>query len=174
MSVTKPLMQVAGLTKLYGPRVGCQDVDFDVWPGEVLAVVGESGSGKTTLLRCMAGELPATAGSVWFDSGEDREDLLAVSEARRREISQRSLGCVRQNPRDGLHLVAGETARPLQHPRRAQAVLAGEPAGQGSPRRVVAEPAHQHVRRHIQAPGKVKLLEDHGDATTPVQQVVPA
>ena len=58
-----PLLSVQGLTKRYGRHVGCLDVSFDLWPGEVMGIVGESGSGKSTLLACMAGHIaPMRAG----------------------------------------------------------------------------------------------------------------
>ena len=40
-----PLLSVRNLTRRYGARIGCADVSFDLWPGEVLGIVGESGSG---------------------------------------------------------------------------------------------------------------------------------
>jgi putative phosphonate transport system ATP-binding protein len=38
-----PLLQVQWLTKRYGPRIGCADVSFDLWPGEVLGIVAKAG-----------------------------------------------------------------------------------------------------------------------------------
>jgi putative phosphonate transport system ATP-binding protein len=100
-----PLLQVEGLSKRYGERIGCADVSFDLWPGEVMGIVGESGSGKSTLLGCMAGHLAADAGRVVFDTrAEGPRDILAMSEPERRMLSRTDWAFVHQNPRDGLRM----------------------------------------------------------------------
>ncbi|WP_306214558.1 ABC transporter ATP-binding protein [Actinoplanes sp. RD1] len=61
-------LDVAGLAKTYtgqGRTVeAVRDLTFQVRRGELVCIVGPSGAGKTTLLRCIAGLLPATAGTV--------------------------------------------------------------------------------------------------------------
>lgn len=100
-----PLLEVRGVGHMYGRRVGCRDVTFDLWPGEVLAVVGESGSGKTTLLKCLSGDLAPSAGRVTYRlrTGE-MADIQAISEAQRRLLARTDWGFVHQNPRDGLRM----------------------------------------------------------------------
>ena len=106
-----PLLSVEGLTKSYGGRIGCRDVSFEVYPGEVLAIVGESGSGKTTLLNCISTRLEPTRGSVSYRmrDGETR-DLYALSEAERRLLMRTDWGFVHQNPADGLRMTVSAGA----------------------------------------------------------------
>ncbi|BBK37434.1 phosphonate C-P lyase system protein PhnK [Allostella sp. ATCC 35155] len=101
----RPLLQVEGLTHRYGSRIGCRDVTFDLWPGEVLGIVGESGSGKTTLLKCLSAQMEPHAGHVVYDTREDGpQDVFALSEPRRRLLMRTDWGIVHQHPVEGLRM----------------------------------------------------------------------
>ncbi|MFZ2099578.1 MAG: phosphonate C-P lyase system protein PhnK, partial [Oricola sp.] len=101
----QPLLRVSGVSKFYGNRVGCKDVSFDLWPGEVLAIVGESGSGKTTLLNCISTRLMPTAGTVSYRMRDGQfRDLYRMGEAERRFLMRTDWGFVHQNPADGLRM----------------------------------------------------------------------
>jgi putative phosphonate transport system ATP-binding protein len=96
---------VRNLSRLYGPNTGCQDINLDLYPGEVLGVVGESGSGKSTLLGVLSGRHEPDTGTVVY-RGADGElvDVYQASEARRRTLLRTEWGFVEQNPRDGLRM----------------------------------------------------------------------
>jgi putative phosphonate transport system ATP-binding protein len=101
----EPLLRVSGVSKFYGSRIGCQDVSFELWPGEVLAIVGESGSGKTTLLNCISTRLMPTAGTVSYRMRDGQfRDLYRMGEAERRFLMRTDWGFVHQNPADGLRM----------------------------------------------------------------------
>jgi putative phosphonate transport system ATP-binding protein len=100
-----PLLSVQRISKSYGRHIGCVDVSFDLFPGEVMGIVGESGSGKSTLLACLAGHLVPDSGAVLFDTRIDGpRDTLAMSEPERRMLSRTDWAFVHQNPRDGLRM----------------------------------------------------------------------
>lgn len=101
----EPMIRAQGVTKYYGQMVGCENVSFDLWPGEVVGIVGESGSGKSTLLSCLSGRQDPSNGSVSYRSDEfGTIDVHGCSEPIRRKLLRTELGVVHQNPRDGLRL----------------------------------------------------------------------
>ncbi|MEO9455930.1 phosphonate C-P lyase system protein PhnK [Chromobacterium phragmitis] len=100
-----PILTVSGLSKDYGNGQGCFDVNFQLYPGEVLCIVGESGSGKSTLLSTLAGRLAADAGSVRFaDRDGATHELTCLPEAERRRLARSEWGFVTQHARDGLRM----------------------------------------------------------------------
>ena len=107
----EPILSVRGLERRYGTFIGCTDIDFDLWPGEVLAIVGESGSGKTTLLNCISARLPRSAGNVFYRMRDGRfADIESLSEAERRLLMRTDWGFVHQNPAEGLRMAVSAGA----------------------------------------------------------------
>ncbi len=68
--MTKPFVQIAGLTKSFGAKHVLRGVDLSVSEGESLVLIGTSGSGKTLLLKCILGLIPVDKGQVLVN-GED-------------------------------------------------------------------------------------------------------
>lgn len=100
----KPIMQVQDLEKHYGSGIGCKNISFDVWPGEVVGIVGESGSGKSTVLGCISGILKSTGGQILYHGGDTAIDIGSATEIVIRQLIRSEFGIVYQNPRDGLRM----------------------------------------------------------------------
>jgi putative phosphonate transport system ATP-binding protein len=121
----KPLLVVQGLGKRFGPGCthcqtplsdlascpscgtvwGCREIDFRLFPSEILGIVGESGSGKSSLIRCLNFDEEPTAGTMTLAAYADGEaDLWAESAQRKRYIRNHLMGVVYQNPHLGLKM----------------------------------------------------------------------
>jgi putative phosphonate transport system ATP-binding protein len=100
-----PLLIAEGVSKYYGRQLGCRDVSFSLYQGEVLAVVGESGSGKTTLLQLLSTQLEPSAGRVRYRMRDGvTRDLADLSEAERRFLFRTDWGYVHQDAALGLRM----------------------------------------------------------------------
>ncbi len=100
-----PLLIADGLCKRYGRHVGCRDVSFELFEGEVIAVVGESGSGKSTLLQLMSAQLAPDGGRVRYRMRDGvTRDLAAIGEAERRLLFRTDWGYVHQDAALGLRM----------------------------------------------------------------------
>jgi fructose transport system ATP-binding protein len=62
-----PVIAARGLVKTFGSVVGLDGADFDLYPGEVLAVIGDNGAGKSTLIKCLSGAMIPDAGEILLD-----------------------------------------------------------------------------------------------------------
>lgn len=100
-----PLLSISKLTKTYGSLTACSNIDFDLYPGQVLGIVGESGSGKSTLLNCVGGDLEIDTGEIIYtDSQNQTLNIKQLSESQHRKLTKTEWGFVKQNPRDGLRM----------------------------------------------------------------------
>jgi fructose transport system ATP-binding protein len=59
-----PVLQARGLVKRYGRVTALDHADFDLMPGEILAVIGDNGAGKTTLIKALAGAVTPDLGEI--------------------------------------------------------------------------------------------------------------
>jgi ABC-2 type transport system ATP-binding protein len=72
------MIQVDGLSKVYGSLVAVQDLSFQVGPGEILGLVGPNGAGKTTTLRCLAGIIPPGRGTIRIAGHDLQQDAIGA------------------------------------------------------------------------------------------------
>lgn len=67
MSTAHPILTARGLMKRYGTVVAMNGADFDLYPGEILAVIGDNGAGKSTLIKAISGAVTPDHGEIKMD-----------------------------------------------------------------------------------------------------------
>jgi fructose transport system ATP-binding protein len=64
-----PILEARGLMKRYGQVVALNGADFELYPGEILAIIGDNGAGKSTLIKALSGALQPDDGEIRLDGG---------------------------------------------------------------------------------------------------------
>jgi len=66
----EPILKARGLHKRYGRVTALNDCDFELYPGEILAVIGDNGAGKSTLIKAISGAVQPDEGTIWLEGRE--------------------------------------------------------------------------------------------------------
>lgn len=108
--ITRPLLQVQNLSIDFHTRNGTvnavRNVDWHIEQGETLAIIGESGSGKSVSTAAIMGLIDVPpgvirSGNIWYEG----DDLLKISEEKRRSINGYKIGMVFQDTLAALNPV---------------------------------------------------------------------
>ena len=104
-----PLVTVRDLRIAFESQSGQREVihgiDFDIFPGETVAIVGESGSGKSTTASAIIGLLPGTGHVTGGTITLDGRDLTALTSRQMEPVRGREIGYVPQDPMSNLNPV---------------------------------------------------------------------
>ncbi|MBA3447574.1 MAG: sugar ABC transporter ATP-binding protein [Pseudaminobacter sp.] len=60
----QPILTARGLVKRYGRVTALDNADFDLYPGEILAVIGDNGAGKSSLIKAISGAATPDEGEI--------------------------------------------------------------------------------------------------------------
>jgi oligopeptide transport system ATP-binding protein len=101
------LLEVNGLETTFFTEDGVvhavNGISYAIDEGEILAIVGESGCGKSVGVLSLLRLIPMppgriTAGEVWFGTGDERVELLRISDEELRRVRGRRIGMIFQDP----------------------------------------------------------------------------
>ncbi len=102
----QPVISIRNLGKQYGEKVALDNVNLDIYPGQVIGYIGPNGAGKSTTVKILTGLINNFNGTVTILGMDLREQDLAI---------KKRIGYVPENaelyelltPREYLHFIGG-------------------------------------------------------------------
>jgi ABC-2 type transport system ATP-binding protein len=93
------MIEVSGLTKMYGPRTAISDLNFSINKGEIVGFLGPNGAGKSTTMKILTGFMPASFGTAKVAGFDVYDQSIDV---------KRNVGYLPENPPVYLEMVVEE------------------------------------------------------------------
>jgi simple sugar transport system ATP-binding protein len=78
---TEPLLRTKKIDKWFEKVHAVREVDFEIYPGEIVLLIGDNGAGKSTLIKMLAGVFQSTHGKIFFEGKEAK--ISSVDDARK-------------------------------------------------------------------------------------------
>ena len=88
MNNSEIVLEVRGITKIYGTRTAVNNASFDIKAGEIYGLIGKNGAGKTTIIKIITGLCKATSGEVYICNEDVQSSVKAL----------RYVGAIIENP----------------------------------------------------------------------------
>ena len=73
-AMSEAILKVTGLTKNFGGIKAIDNVDLDIYPGEIVALIGPNGAGKTTFFNCLTGIYTPSSGDITLRNPESGKE----------------------------------------------------------------------------------------------------
>ena len=102
------LLETRGLTVSFGGLQALRDLNFEVYPGEIVAVIGPNGAGKTTLFNAITATVPVTSGDILLEG----RSLRGVDPS---HVTARGIARTFQNVRLFANMTVLENVMVAQH-----------------------------------------------------------
>jgi len=80
MKEPRPILEARGLVKRFGQVIALDGADFELYPGEIVAIIGDNGAGKSTLIKTLSGALQPDDGEIRLEG--ERVRFRSPGEAR--------------------------------------------------------------------------------------------
>lgn len=84
MEYNDAIIKVENLSKSFDTHEVLKDINFNVYPGEVITIIGSSGSGKSTLLRCLNKLEEADTGHIYINGEDILDQKVNVNKLRQK------------------------------------------------------------------------------------------
>ena len=100
-----PILKATGLTRSFGHVRALDHADFDIYPGEVVALIGDNGAGKSTMVKALSGNLALDSGTIEFEGKQVSLDSPSQASALGMEVVYQDLALAPHlDPTENMYL----------------------------------------------------------------------